>query len=338
VTALVRWVFGLILAFLLAPRVEANILHSTHEPAARIFGYDSTVRRQLPVRQSVEQADCGWLRPSRGVRKTVLQRGGSVAHPELGFTGKERDGETGLDYFGARYMSAAQGRFTSPDEPLLDQYPGDPQSWNLYGYVRNNPLRYMDLDGRECKDGKDEQANPCFSINVDGMSGTVRKRAAGAAAQGVNGLIGMANFVILAVSSPTMDPNLERSRQIPYIDLQDRSGNANFGAQASQLASAPFLLTAGAIGDLLKAAAKLDRNLLTKAGRALQKHKLGVQGPAASMNQQGVQILEGILSHPQATTTVRHHARFGNILEVKVPGGNGARFSADGKEFIGFIE
>ncbi len=31
------------------------------------------------------------------------------------FTGKERDAETGLDYFGARYMSSAQGRFTSPD-------------------------------------------------------------------------------------------------------------------------------------------------------------------------------------------------------------------------------
>src|SRR3954463_5179873 len=32
-------------------------------------------------------------------------------------SGKERDAETGLDYFGARYMSSAQGRFTSPDLP-----------------------------------------------------------------------------------------------------------------------------------------------------------------------------------------------------------------------------
>jgi RHS repeat-associated protein len=66
------------------------------------------------------------------------------------FTGKERDAETGLDYFGARYMSAAQGRFMSPDVPLLDQHPGDPQSWNLYGYVRNNPLVNIDPDGRIC--------------------------------------------------------------------------------------------------------------------------------------------------------------------------------------------
>lgn len=44
-TALVRWVLGFILAFLLAPGVKASILHSTREPAARIFGYDSTMRR-----------------------------------------------------------------------------------------------------------------------------------------------------------------------------------------------------------------------------------------------------------------------------------------------------
>ncbi len=55
--------------------------------------------------------------------------------------------ETGLDYFGARYYSGAQGRFTSPDVPLLDQDPADPQSWNLYAYARNNPLKYIDPTG-----------------------------------------------------------------------------------------------------------------------------------------------------------------------------------------------
>ena len=64
------------------------------------------------------------------------------------FTGKERDAETGLDYFGARYMSAAQGRFTSPDAPFADQHPDDPQSWNLYAYVRNNPMNGVDPDGQ----------------------------------------------------------------------------------------------------------------------------------------------------------------------------------------------
>jgi RHS repeat-associated protein len=67
-------------------------------------------------------------------------------------SGKERDAETGLDYFGARYYSGAMGRWTSPDEPFADQHPEDPQSWNLYAYVRNNPLSHFDTTGRadEC--------------------------------------------------------------------------------------------------------------------------------------------------------------------------------------------
>ena len=63
-------------------------------------------------------------------------------------TGKERDGETGLDYFLARYMSSAQGRFTSPDPiQLMPQKLVDPQQWNMYGYARNSPLRFVDPTG-----------------------------------------------------------------------------------------------------------------------------------------------------------------------------------------------
>jgi RHS repeat-associated protein len=68
------------------------------------------------------------------------------------FTQKERDIETGLDYFGARYYSSMQGRFTSPDDFAYDTHAADPQSWNLYSYVRNNPLRYVDPDGHIKKD------------------------------------------------------------------------------------------------------------------------------------------------------------------------------------------
>jgi RHS repeat-associated protein len=62
--------------------------------------------------------------------------------------GKERDAETGLDYFGARYFSGAQGRFTSPDPlGIMKQKMLDPQQWNMYAYVRNNPLRLIDPSG-----------------------------------------------------------------------------------------------------------------------------------------------------------------------------------------------
>ena len=67
-------------------------------------------------------------------------------------TGKERDTESGNDYFEARYYSSAMGRFMSPDwsakeEPVPYAVLSDPQSLNLYAYVRNNPLSKADPDG-----------------------------------------------------------------------------------------------------------------------------------------------------------------------------------------------
>jgi RHS repeat-associated protein len=84
-----------------------------------------------------------------------LDQAGYPASPDIEsqkFTGKERDAETGLDYFGARYFSGAQGRFTSPDPKQEPHDISDPQSWNKYAYTRNNPLRYTDPDGEDYKD------------------------------------------------------------------------------------------------------------------------------------------------------------------------------------------
>jgi RHS repeat-associated protein len=65
------------------------------------------------------------------------------------FTGKERDTESGLDYFGARYYASKQGRFTGADEIFKDSFVADPQSWNKYVYVRNNPLKFVDPTGEK---------------------------------------------------------------------------------------------------------------------------------------------------------------------------------------------
>ncbi len=62
---------------------------------------------------------------------------------------KERDNETGLDYFVARYYSNAQGRFTSVDPENAGADVSDPQSWNGYVYTRNAPTVLVDPDGRE---------------------------------------------------------------------------------------------------------------------------------------------------------------------------------------------
>jgi len=69
----------------------------------------------------------------------------------LRFTGKERDSETGLDFFGARYFSGAQGRWTSPDlvNVTNDRLLSPSNTLNKYVYGGNNPLKYMDPDGRD---------------------------------------------------------------------------------------------------------------------------------------------------------------------------------------------
>lgn len=94
-------------------------------------------------------------------------------------TRKERDVETGLDYFLARYYSSQQGRFTSPDEfsggpdelytfaadasnnPTFYANVWNPQSLNKYQYSYNNPLRYVDPDGHDttcsCQKGPTDQ-------------------------------------------------------------------------------------------------------------------------------------------------------------------------------------
>jgi RHS repeat-associated protein len=70
-------------------------------------------------------------------------------------TGKERDAESGNDYFGARYYASSMGRFMSPDwsakaEPVPYAKLNDPQTLNLYAYVGNNPLTRTDPTGHWC--------------------------------------------------------------------------------------------------------------------------------------------------------------------------------------------
>jgi len=94
------------------------------------------------------------------------------------FTGKERDTESGLDNFGARYDASSLGRFMTPDwaaKPTTVPYAlfGDPQTLNLYAYVRNNPVSRADADGHCADHYKDGTCK----VNVDPKTGEAGAKA-----------------------------------------------------------------------------------------------------------------------------------------------------------------
>jgi RHS repeat-associated protein len=107
--------------------------------------------------------------------------GGQPRH----FTGKERDVETGLDYFGARYYGSGTGRFTTTD-PALDikASSSNPQKWNRYAYALNNPLRYVDPDGRQegaaLIQDRDVRALASGRLSLAEYNARIKARAGGA--------------------------------------------------------------------------------------------------------------------------------------------------------------
>jgi RHS repeat-associated protein len=128
-----------------------------------------------------------------GGRTTAMGYTGATDRVRQKFTDKERDAETGLDYFLARYYSSTQGRFTSPDEfsggpdelyeaiaagnPTFYADLADPQSLNKYQYAYNNPLRYVDPDGHQGKGLVNEALKTEGQIVKDTVVGTTKELA-----------------------------------------------------------------------------------------------------------------------------------------------------------------
>jgi RHS repeat-associated protein len=84
------------------------------------------------------------------------------------FTAKERDSESGLDDFGARYDSSSMGRFMSPDPLMASATVYDPQTWNRYSYALNNPLKYIDPTGMKEENAADcKKDTQCVTVKVN---------------------------------------------------------------------------------------------------------------------------------------------------------------------------
>jgi RHS repeat-associated protein len=161
-------------------------------------------------------------------------------------TSKERDSESGLDYFGARYMSSAQGRFTSPDDPFNDQDPSDPQSWNLYSYVRNNPLINVDPTGEDCVATSGQTDN---SITVSVARGGEEKSCTKSGGTFVNGTVDVGSIKYYGTS----------------LDFGYSGPNGEAGAFSKNLSPAPDALSPDVASALHTAGTRAGRDISTSA-------------------------------------------------------------------------
>jgi RHS repeat-associated protein len=147
---------------------ETKYLFTDHLGSTRVksgaTGQVMTRHDYLPFGRQLSAVDSG-----RTTAMGYVDQADPMQEPfPIKFTGLERDAETGLDNFIARYYSGAQGRFTGPDPLLASSRPEDPQTWNRYAYGFNNPLRFIDPTGMEAISEEDCRKNPeCINVRLN---------------------------------------------------------------------------------------------------------------------------------------------------------------------------
>jgi RHS repeat-associated protein len=235
-------------------------------------------------------------------------------------SGKERDVETGLDYFQARYFSSAQGRFTSPDEfkgGIVDAFTNkdietntalpyaditNPQSLNKYGYVLNNPLRYIDPDGHAEHEG-------AFSLVQDWLD-VVEVRGSAGVGAGAGGQCGAAEF----------------RAEYTLIGVEGKSGLGGGNAEGKVLTQ---FKVAGKVGDV-GGEAKLTAEASTRTGMGAELKGEAQAGPASTAV--GVKAGPGGLQ-PVSNTKATTDIKLGVDLKVGVGVGVGVNFSQVGRAY-----
>jgi RHS repeat-associated protein len=172
--------------------------------------------------------------------------------PTPEFTAKARDQETGLDFFGARYYGSALGRFTSPDPENASglNHLEDPQSWNAYSYVRNNPLRYTDPDGQDwtvCEGTSSRNQTNCGTITNDksfeNYASSQGWTVKGGGLYDSNGdQIGTAHW------SPSVDPTAGNAVAFLNFTIGAMASNYAFGAAEAGIGIGAGALAAARLG------------------------------------------------------------------------------------------
>ena len=137
------------------------------------------------------------------------------------FTGKERDDETGYDFFGARYHASALPSWLSVD-PLADKYPGI----SPYAYCNWNPIKYVDPDGRGVfpsgtalrQAGESVVNNPRYLRNGQTTYCNLGAQAINAQS-GDHSLRGLANKMGASLRNPEIATELSQSAALEYANM-----------------------------------------------------------------------------------------------------------------------
>jgi RHS repeat-associated protein len=213
-----------------------------------------------------------------------------------GYTGKERDAESGNDYFGARYFASSMGRFMTPDfqddetdpEPVPWANFENPQSLNLYSYVYNNPLSHGDPDGHDVNvctsnqfgqqqctqmtNGQYQAAQQAGNggLNVPSLQ-SVGTNGSGNITDANGNAVGTATYI----SNGNLDPFTQASG-FALLGAASKVVNVAGGIEMTALSIAmPELLSDAAVEGGLTGGAKLGEAAANRINHVFQaKHKL----------------------------------------------------------------
>jgi RHS repeat-associated protein len=177
------------------------------------------------------------------------------------FTLKERDNETGLDYFGARYYASTQGRFTSPDPLPTNTKRAIPQNWNRYTYCGNSPLVRVDptgLDWGYYDLGNNERSYVWFEGKVGKYKGHQYSAVDfGKSSSKVLTLVGGSQVEIFKNGkseplssrvSPSPGKQTQAERRDDPLPTENRELIRQLAAQPFEKATGAFILVSAAVG------------------------------------------------------------------------------------------
>jgi RHS repeat-associated protein len=237
------------------------------------------------------------------------------------FNGKERDNESGLDEFGARYHSSPFGRFITPDwaaTATAVPYANfqNPQSLNLYSFAKNNPTTFGDPDGH-CPDGICENIATLTPDQVEAHAPLLGDRGA----QVMNGtgqmLLGGATIASVATAEP--GPILAVTGILTGSTLSVR-GTANVVGAATN--------TDVGQGDKVLAATSNPAGLVTTAATGGNV----TAGRVAATGQSVAMAVTGAVQNPKSLSSPATVAKHANLV-VNI-GQLGSQISASAANLI----